>query len=397
MRQSRFFWETMKVELPTPKAGCNCLHVSALVKNLSELGVWPIATAMMNASPSDICGAFLDPALFRTIPAVATTNAAPADRCPACKRGFQVEAKPKQITERSTALVQGLCLNCLKGKCLANVRQRRELGGWHFDVNARSGNLLIHQADKALDITPRADNKTRDERLDKVSQANFGDKMSNNNEKILGGRFSQVNKGDKGFTRVVDYNGDMMIQLAEAKLLVSSKVLSLASKVWKELLCHKFPEGNKNDQGEQPCSIPFPDDDTVAMTTLCLVLHHKANEIERRPSAKALVNLAVLAAKYSCAKAIAYYGCATLSELIKFVDGNKLRKLQVMLLFPAILFDDHYAFERVTKMMLNSKTPIGQDMSLTTKRYSIPREICRLLPEGLLGMFHFWLYKIESN
>jgi hypothetical protein len=219
----------------------------------------------------------------------------------------------------------------------------------------------------------------------KMSQEKPGVKIEDDDKQTLVDRFNQVLTGEKSLIKIIDPDGDVLLQTAEAKLQVSSKALSLASSVWRTMFSSKLSEENPV---HKPCCIPHLGDDTATMTTLCLVLHHKGHEIAQQPGINELVQLAVLADRYDCAKAIAYYGCSIFSGLTRAMDATGLPNDQ--LLFPAILFDDHYTFERLIRMMVYTKTPTGQ---VAIKRYKITREIRELLPEGLLGESDFYHHK----
>jgi hypothetical protein len=115
MSQSPFVWQMINV------SGCNCLHVSVFVKNLSELGVWPISTTMTNVTLAEIYRSLRHPALFQNIPVKIATDTALARSCPACKRGFNAEIE--EIIKTFWEVLQGLCLDCLKGNsCVSEER-----------------------------------------------------------------------------------------------------------------------------------------------------------------------------------------------------------------------------------------------------------------------------------
>jgi hypothetical protein len=217
----------------------------------------------------------------------------------------------------------------------------------------------------------------------------------NDEQKTLVEDINQVLEKDSYITRIIDPEGDVQIQLAGAKLKVSSKILGLASKVWNVMFSSKYAEGTKARSGEQPCCIPHPEDDMQAMTTICLVLHHKGHEIIQRPDTEVLMKLSLLVDKYDCAEAMAYYGPSILGEL-----RGTMEKTQVpnyLLLFPAILFDDNLTFEHVTALMVFFGTSAGQKTNLTTMRYNLPKEVCALLPKGFLGMLYFRIHKSRSD
>jgi hypothetical protein len=201
-----------------------------------------------------------------------------------------------------------------------------------------------------------------------MSQEMLGATTKDEDEQTLVDGLNQLFNEEKSSSKIFDPDGDALIQLAEVKLQVSSKVLSLASKAWKTIFSPKDSEGNQVHKEEQHRCIYFtPEDDTPVMTALCLVLHHKGQEIIQGPDINELVQLAVLANKYDCAKAMTYYGCSILSGLTRAMDASGLPNNQ--LLFPSILFEDHYTFERVTRMMVYTKTLPGQKACPSVIKY----------------------------
>ncbi|MCJ1244736.1 hypothetical protein MMC30_001935 [Trapelia coarctata] len=112
---------------------------------------------------------------------------------------------------------------------------------------------------------------------------------------------------------VIDPEGDVVLQLAEAELQVSSRALGLVSKVWKAMFSPRFSEGIALLKS-QACPIPLEDDDALAMTTLCQVLHHSYRKIDRDISPEGLVDLAFVTDKYDCVEAMSQYSSCCLSE-----------------------------------------------------------------------------------
>ena len=146
-----------------------------------------------------------------------------------------------------------------------------------------------------------------------------------------------------GPTIEIDRSGDLTLVLskspdssAEEKkqtLLVSSKVLSLASPVFAAMLSPRFREGQRSDSGTlDPLSLP--DDDAVAMTTLCRVFHFRYDELPVKPGLELLKNLAVLCDKYDCVAPLRFVSESWLVAWETAASGEDLE----ILLFVSFVF-----------------------------------------------------------
>ena len=98
----------------------------------------------------------------------------------------------------------------------------------------------------------------------------------------------------------IDPDGDIYLELTQAELRVSSKVLRLASSVWKAMLSPRFKEGTTLKE-DGFCRISLPDDNSDAMTLLCQILHHQPFD-EKNHNEELFGQVAVLADKYDCVK-----------------------------------------------------------------------------------------------
>lgn len=93
----------------------------------------------------------------------------------------------------------------------------------------------------------------------------------------------------------IDPEGDIILICGEAELQVSSKVLSLASPVFKALFSPNFAEGQPtSNKGSR---IHLHDDDAESMRFMCAVLHHKCTSANRI-GLERLERLAVVTDKY---------------------------------------------------------------------------------------------------
>jgi hypothetical protein len=88
-----------------------------------------------------------------------------------------------------------------------------------------------------------------------------------------------------------------------SSFLVSSKILSLASRVFAAMLSPRFAEGRQlqeaRQQGpDQRSIIPLKEDDVVAMDFILSVIHFKADRLQSPLTAKEIANIAVHSDKY---------------------------------------------------------------------------------------------------
>ncbi|OCL05089.1 hypothetical protein AOQ84DRAFT_345261, partial [Glonium stellatum] len=158
-------------------------------------------------------------------------------------------------------------------------------------------------------------------------------------------------------TTVMDKNGDVLFELGKdgntkSRLLVSSKVLSLASPVFAAMFTHGFREG-ENLSASSPRLIPLLGDDPAALTLLCKILHFRTADIPMTLDVTALANLAILCDKYDCAGCVKPWSMLWLPEWVPHADEDGFERL----LFITYVLDLPDAFSRVTLAL--SKTVGG--------------------------------------
>lgn len=107
-------------------------------------------------------------------------------------------------------------------------------------------------------------------------------------------------------TLVVDPAGDVYLNVAnEIRLLVSTKVLSVCSKVFAAMFGSNFTEGQQTFSFFSPLEIDLPEDDPNAMKHLCCHLHLKHILMEQSGHSRLeILRLAIVADKYGCADAL---------------------------------------------------------------------------------------------
>lgn len=100
-------------------------------------------------------------------------------------------------------------------------------------------------------------------------------------------------------------DGDVLIQIGDYKLLVTSEGLSWASPVFAAMLGGAFREGIKTPfRGRQVHHVSLPDDDIDAVLLLCKIIYGRHDLIKSAPSGQTLLKFAVLCDKYQCAEAL---------------------------------------------------------------------------------------------
>ena len=109
----------------------------------------------------------------------------------------------------------------------------------------------------------------------------------------------------------LDPEGDVLLTLKDGaqRVLVSSKILSLASPVFKKLFASSFREGAKlaeSSYAEIPGipEIPLYEDDPSAMKTMLSILHHQSAYDLAQTAPESIAILAICCNKYKCVEPI---------------------------------------------------------------------------------------------
>ena len=156
---------------------------------------------------------------------------------------------------------------------------------------------------------------------------------------------------------------------------VSSKILSLASEVFKAMFNPRFQEGSMLRSAEnrtaEPLIVTLPEDDSAAMLSLCQLLHYQTDMIDPHPDVTALLTLATVCDKYNCAGAIRYASHIWLNPLVDSSDISSLNKL----LISSYLFDYAEVFTKVTRKMLEKWTGSLKELMRDDGGPTIPTSI----------------------
>ncbi|CAI6092831.1 unnamed protein product [Clonostachys chloroleuca] len=124
-------------------------------------------------------------------------------------------------------------------------------------------------------------------------------------------------------------------------LVVSSKVLSIASPVFKAMFCGEFSEGARlaaRHEPSPPFQLPLPDDDGDAMLLLCKLLHFATDDVPDLPGLDLLAKLAEVCDKYQCTSVLRHCGnCWARNWLCEFeTEAPGLEDLCYLFLFTYI-------------------------------------------------------------
>src|SRR5689334_541163 len=89
-------------------------------------------------------------------------------------------------------------------------------------------------------------------------------------------------------------------------MLVSSKHLSLASKVFKAMLLPNFREGSDLARNGKTV-IPLPDDDVGSMSVIMSIIHAGCRKVPEKVTASQLSKLALVVDKYKLHNSITFH------------------------------------------------------------------------------------------
>lgn len=179
----------------------------------------------------------------------------------------------------------------------------------------------------------------------------------------------------------IDPDGDVYLCSDRFKLLVSSKVLSLASPVFKKLFGPHFAEGSQVSS-TSPGSVSLSEDNAEALVALCQILHYQFQEVEYDPPLKFINSIAVVADKYDCVRALTQWSTNCLHLKLR-TEPNGLGAAE--LLFPAVLFDSPVIFQDVTKSMIYSLSSSEYGRLLVTWSEDTGLNAEDILPKGVIG------------
>ena len=143
----------------------------------------------------------------------------------------------------------------------------------------------------------------------------------------------------------VDPHGDVLLLIAGEKqriLQVSSKVMSLASPVWRTMLDPRGPfrEANPDDG-----AISFLEDDPEALLILLLAAHLKYQEIPEELTYELLWSVCITCDKYDCIEIVRPWLLRWLAPLEQLIEKNGFEGF----LFISWAIGDREMSERVSR------------------------------------------------
>ena len=182
----------------------------------------------------------------------------------------------------------------------------------------------------------------------------------------------------------IDPYGDVDLILSDGmNLRVSSKAMSLGSKVFSSMLQPQFA-GGAALANTGSCQVGLPDDDPKSMHVICLLLHHHHPEsLPYTVDAGFLHTMAVVVDKYACANAVYSWAMQKVSELAN--ASPRPENEDAHLLYACMIFDLPRHFKEITRRMVYSESPwlLTDDLHVST--WGLDKTVRELLPHGLLG------------
>jgi hypothetical protein len=185
----------------------------------------------------------------------------------------------------------------------------------------------------------------------------------------------------------IDRNGDVVLELtardsngsesSSADLLVSSKVLTLASPVFSAMLSPRFREGQRTSSGTLD-PIPLPEDDSAAMTILCYIFHFNYSAVPEKPDLELFKNLALMCDKYDCVSPLRF-----ISEqwLLKWEKTAKREELET-LLFISYMFDRPERFSALSTRIIKEFTGNLKQLATLMSFDVVPYELLSKSPRS---------------
>ena len=172
---------------------------------------------------------------------------------------------------------------------------------------------------------------------------------------------------------VIDPAGDVIFVLDDLEFQVSSKILSLASPVFKAMFGPSFAEGQGQPGSKVIRRIQLSDDKAEALSAMCHVLHHQ-NTSADPVDIDRLEDMATLVDKYDCVRSMHYWAAYQL-RMIKV----HAMKEPYRLLWPSYVFGDAANFNSLTKYMV-----LNLPICVLNRNY-VPKDAASHLPDGLIG------------
>jgi BTB/POZ domain len=172
---------------------------------------------------------------------------------------------------------------------------------------------------------------------------------------------------------VIDEDGDVLIQSGSKELLVSSKILSLASPVFKAMFNSRFREGSTARSAQNPLKLPLAEDDLEALAVLFHTLHFSTKWKSRKLGLDLQLEIAQLCDKYHCTTSIDVLSEKWLRS-VTGIDHDALSLLKASTI--AFLMGNAEQFASFTGKLA---------LTLTADDVDGPMLVTSYLPETLIG------------
>lgn len=157
-------------------------------------------------------------------------------------------------------------------------------------------------------------------------------------------------------------HGDVVLEVgrdvedAPAQMLVSSAVLSMASRSFAALLGPRFQEGRQDRSTGSPALVALPDDQPQAMSDMCNLLHLRDVPELQVCEPERIVALAVVIDKYCCVDALRLAMQGLVSDALEDECGQADPSYTIQIATAAYLLNQRRAFTIATRLMLLHST-----------------------------------------
>ncbi|KAF5006467.1 hypothetical protein FDECE_7154 [Fusarium decemcellulare] len=174
-------------------------------------------------------------------------------------------------------------------------------------------------------------------------------------------------------TETIAHDGDViLIAGPEKKMLkVHSQCLCAASRVFDTMLSPRWRKGEMSS--EDPLEVDLSEDDADAIRLVCLVVHHRCNEIPENLTPEELLQVAIVVEKYLLTTAFQYVRARWFKTKNNFNDvlvGNGY------MLAAAYLLGDAEAFAAHSHaLVLNTSAPYHYLMKEMPLKKFLPLEV----------------------
>ena len=148
--------------------------------------------------------------------------------------------------------------------------------------------------------------------------------------------------------KIIDDDGDVLVQSGPKSFLVSSKVLMLASPVFKAMFSRGFLEGSTSRSPQHPLELPLPSDAPDALEIIFHVQHFTSGRVFPQLKLDLHLEVAQLADKYDCVHSVRGESLRWLSSLTE----KDYTPLTLSKLCPLSLLMEHSPeFEKFTAIL----------------------------------------------